>query len=339
MRDRRSPPEWNEVRIGLGLMAALGLVALGIFFLDRIRREIAEGPTVVVLADDAAGLEPGAEVWVAGRRGGRVRAVRLVPPAAEGAAAVVVEAVLLHEAASFLRADASAEIAQAGLLGPAVLAIRPGGEAARRFDFRDTLRAPGVPPRERVMAALDTFRATLRRSEPTLRAATRLWDGQGTLPALRMNPEPLERLGADVRRLADLLQADAGGSAGRLARDTAWRAALRRVGARMRSWTAPPPEAAARPPEPPAPTPEAPARAEARPEPRATLAELDVALERLRATIGELEAHLAAGGGTAGRALHDDEIRRQAALLRARIDTVRAELVAEPLRWLRFRLF
>ena len=62
-------------------------------------------------------------------------------------------------------------------------------------------------------------------------------------------------------------------------------------------------------------------------------------LERISVNLDQLDRDLLAGRGTAGRALYDDEIRRQEEAFQARLDSLRIELRQKPWRWLRFKLF
>ena len=62
-------------------------------------------------------------------------------------------------------------------------------------------------------------------------------------------------------------------------------------------------------------------------------------LDALKERVADLDARLSAGEGTAGRALHDREIRRQVTALKAQLDSVVVELMERPGRWLRVRVF
>lgn len=318
MPDRTPSPPWREILPGLGVLVALAAAALLIFLMDDIRRAFTEGPTLVLSTSYAPELGAGNELWIAGRRAGRVRAVRLGPPDAPPHGGILIEAVLRRDAARHLRRDASARIERSGLMGPAVVNIRPGTPAEPPFDYSDTLRAPGPPAQERLLAALDSLARALDEARPLARRlAGELEDGPGTLPALRRDPEAVSAFTEQVRRALRLRREAERRSLGLLLQDTAWSEALRRSGERLRRLELSVAE-----------------REAARGTP--TLAE---ATARLGERVREMEAHLEAGGGTAGRALNDDELARQLALLRARTDSVRAALVSDPLRWLRWRLF
>lgn len=303
---------------GLGVLVALTTAAVLIFFADQVERAITEGPTLMLSTSYAPELEAGAELWIAGHPAGRVRSVHLRPPDVPSHGGILIEAALRRDAGRHLRRDASARIGRSGLMGPTVVILDPGTPTETAFDYSDTLRALGPPAQEQAQAGLDSLMRALDEARPLAdRLARELEGGRGTLPALRRDPEAMAAFTAQVGRALRLREEAEHRSLGLLVRDTAWSAALRRSAERLRHL-----EVAAEERE---------AERGAR-----TLSE---AAGRLGERVREMEAHLEAGGGTAGRALHDDELARQASLLRARTDSVRAALLAEPLRWLRWRLF
>lgn len=313
-------PGWREVRSGLLLMAGLLVVVLLVFFMDDLRRELEEGPRIVVEMEEAQALEPGSQVWVAGRPAGRVTRVRFQAPEEDRPGAVVIEAVLHREVAGAVRADATARVRESSLLAPMVLAIRPGTPDAPPYDYSDTLRRITESyGREDVMALADSLRTMLRETRPVAeRFLETMREGSGTLGRLRADTVLAADLERGMERLDRLLRRAEAGFPGRMAGDTLLALHLRSVAGTLRELR------------------------DLREEREGVPGEV----ERLRRTFDGLVARLDAveedlvrGRGTLGRAMHDSAIPEQARLLRARLDSVRAELVAHPLRWLRFRLF
>lgn len=310
-----SEPGWSRLRTGAALIAGLAVVLAAVFFSDVVLRELSEGPQLTVTAAEARDLEPGASVWVAGVPAGRVTSVRFREAGGEDRQPVVVRAVLREDAAGILRADASAQIRTSALLAPAVLALDPG-RSGRAFDPGDTLRARPGPDREEIRARADSLAGALAALAPLADSLrTRLEEGPGTLAALRRD----DALRADLRRagesLRGLTREASRGSAAKLARDTATRAALGRTTERLRRLAE---EADGR---------AAPADSAAR------------ALGALLVRLDTLSRRLDAGRGTAGRLLRDRALQRERRRLEATMDSLRAELLADPFRWLRFRLF
>ena len=71
----------------------------------------------------------------------------------------------------------------------------------------------------------------------------------------------------------------------------------------------------------------------------ASFEETSAAVEAFQGRLLALADRLDRGEGTAGRWLHDGEIERQLALLRARLDSATVEFVKYPDRWLRVKVF
>jgi phospholipid/cholesterol/gamma-HCH transport system substrate-binding protein len=310
---------WEQVRTGVLLLGGLALLLAAIFVSDIVAREITEGPRITVAAEEARDLEPGSGVWVAGVPAGRVTAVRFREPGPDRARPVMIRAVLRESAAGMLRADASASIRASALLAPSVVDIDPGSDEAPRFDFTDTLVAVRQVGQAEIQARADSVVQRLRELEPLARRlGERLTDGPGTLAMLARDSLLRERLARASESAARLMEEAPEGSAARLAADTALAATLRRSMERLREM---------------APS-GGPAREGAAPDSAlaAELAELSGRLERLR-------TRLETGRGTWGRVLHDRALDRERRLLEARMDSVRTEILSDPFRWIRFRLF
>lgn len=319
----RSGPRRSRRRAGLGFawIALVSTTSLAVFFLDDLLRATQEGPRITIAAAAAPGLGPGSAVWVAGRPVGRVLEVVFRPPGAISHDNVIVRAVLQRAVGDVIRADASASIRPSDLLEPVVVSIRPGTPGSPPFDFTDTLRAVSDDlNQEYVLGLLDSLRGGGDRlSERAVELGRTLDDPTGTMSALAANEPLREALRRDLTRLRDLLVRDLErGSLGRLLTDTAIPARMDSVRARMATLSKGSGDNAAD---------------------RANLQELAGHLDALMIRIAALQARLDAGEGTAGRALRDREIRDQLAHLRARLDSVVAELTARPDRWLRMRIF
>lgn len=310
MSPRRDPPA-PAIRKGTLQLILLAAVAAAVFFLDVVLREMSEGPELTIAAPAARNLEPGADVWVAGVPAGRVLSVRFRERSGDEGP-VLVRAVLNEDAAATIRRDASVALHQSALLEPAVVSIRPG-TASAAFDFSDTLRARPLTGATDVLARLDSLAAELRGLRPLgRRLGRRLEEGPGTLAALRADTA----LGRDLRRLAGRLEGLAeripAGSAARLAADRELAATWDTLAARSRR-LARGMDAGAGP--------------------------VAASLDSLAATATGVARRLEEGRGSLARFAVDSALAREARGIRARLDSVRAELLAEPLRWLRFRLF
>lgn len=318
--DPRTPRGWRDVRAGVLVLLALIPVAAGVFFLDALRRAVAEGPTLVVAAEEIRGMAPGAPVWVAGKPAGRVVAVSFLDAAADTHGSIAVRVVLLRDAAPMLRRDSRARIGRSALLGPPVVKLDPGSPGAPPFDFADTLVVATAPDVDDFRVLADSGRETVNELKADLeRLAAEVTTGRGTLPRLRRDPGLVRDLARQGDRIAALRAAwreDAGPRD--LLADTAIRRSAARIRADLDALRA--------------------LTADTMPAARARR-DLAAALTSVRARIGRLEERLDLAEGTLGRMATDDELRTQAARARAALDALRIDAATEPLRFLRFRLF
>ena len=322
MRSRVSTLSWKDAGPGLLLAGAIALASSTVFFLDTILRRVEEGPLLVVTAAAAPGLAPGSTVWVAGRPAGRVLSVELQGPGESGVGKVVIDAVLHRTVVGVIRADARASIEPADLLEPVVLTVDPGSALAPAFEFADTLRATtAVLDQDRVLADMDSLRLQLAAQRPDAEALRRaIREGTGTAALLREDTALQGALRKNRQRLGSVLgSGKPQGTLGRLMRDTILRRSVDSLRIRFARFAT--------------------LQDSLRDSGEMHLADAVASLRSVRSSLKAMEDRLSSAEGTVGRALHDDAIHQQAALLRARIDSTLTELMAAPGLWLRIRLF
>jgi len=319
MRAARRPDAWRSYLPGFLILVILVSVSTVVFFLDTIRRALEEGPDIVVVAAEARGLAPGADVWVAGTPSGRVTRVMFDDPHGPAESRVVIHATLHWAAVRYLREDAKANIAGSSLLAPVVLKIDPGHPDGGPFDFADTLTVPAVKTTAQLLALADEARGAMDTLAVLSEELTASFaEGHGTAPLLMRDARLLSRMmdiAADAQTVATALASEDALPA-RFAADSLG-AAMAAMADAVRSL-----------------------RGEERAEAvTGALADLARRLERIAESLDRLDRDLRAGRGTAGRALYDDEIARQREAFGARLDSLKLELRREPGRWLRFKLF
>ncbi len=295
------------------MIFAVATSGTAIFFMDEARRAVESGATLVLVAQEAGELRPGAAVWVAGKHAGTVAEIRFLEGGRPGSHNLLVRTVLTREAARVLRRDARATIQPSGLLAPFVVSLEPGSAGQPAYSYDDTLQANLSLTMRDVAAFGDSLRRVVAELRPL---ATRLKKdaavGGGTLAALSRSTGAFAELRANLSALEEL--AVEPGSLGRLMADTSLATGLRRSSEQLQAVAL---EASGR---------EAPKR-------------FGVAVRALAENLASLDRHLNSARGTAGRAIHDREIQNRIRLFRARADSARAELARRPFRWLRVQLF
>lgn len=221
---RSRPVTWDQVRVGLFLLVALGLLALGLFLVGDTGHVFGQRYRLVTLMHSAAGLVPGAPVQVAGQSAGQVVRIEFLDPARrpETGEAVAVWLAVDREVQALVRDDSRARVRTQGLLGDRLIDIRPGTLAARVLQEGDTVAA--VEPLD-YQEALDQASEALTRLTRLVGNLTELTEGmlegEGSLGQLvtdRGLYDRLVRLGGALDRF--LSSATAGeGFLGRLMED------------------------------------------------------------------------------------------------------------------------
>ncbi len=319
LRPVRGSDSWRSRLPGVLILVALVVVSTTVFFLDTIRRALTEGPEITVLAAEARGLTPGADVWVAGSPSGRVTGVDFDDPAGPAQSRVVIQARLHWAAIPSLGADTEARIASSALLAPVVLKLDPGGRGDGTFDSEDTLTVPPLRSTDQLLSLATAARGAVDTLMMLSRELTdRLTLGPGTAAGLRGDTALVRRMrhvsAHSLEVYAALRSEDALPS--RMAADSLAPALTEMFGA-LRSL----------------------ADEEQAEDVTSAVTVLAERLERISSNMDRLDRDLRAGRGTAGRALYDDEIARQRAGFEARLDSLKSELRRKPWRWLRFKLF
>ena len=317
--DGRGEMKWTDVVPGLLILGAFIVVSAVTFFGDAIRRATAEGPRVTVLAPEVAGLERGSAVWLAGKPSGRVLSVHFREPGGPIGERASIEAVLLWEAMPHLRKDAQVTIGSAALLAPSVVKIAPGSGKAPPLGDGDTLRVASKLDIDAFRAMADSVRLALDEvAEDASRLGEQISGGSGSAARFLSHPGSVSRLDSTRTRFDRLALAWRHGEGlSRLVREDSIRAVARRTMETLRDLMLP----------------------ENRPGAIDSLARAGEALQQVVVRAGEIGSEIDRAEGTAGRAVNDPALRLNADRTRAVLDSLTAELGANPLEWLRFKLF
>lgn len=192
----QSLSRWQAALLGLVVLSAGGLAAVGLTKVASRQGLWAETTEVTVGFPEAHDLGPGTPVRVRGVDAGQVVAVEY--PAADGPdAAVTVRLRLDAKLAARLFADATAQVQPTGLLGQKVIAVRPGTPAA----------GPLVDGRLKAAESPDVAQAAAKLAAVADEAAALLKEvrsGNGTVSKLLTDDElyrDLKGLAADSRTL------------------------------------------------------------------------------------------------------------------------------------------
>lgn len=318
---RSAPVTWDQVRVGLFLIAALLLLATGVFLVGDTGHVFGQRYRLVTLLRSSAGLVEGAPVQVAGRSAGQVDRIEFIEPQRRppGGQAVAVWLAVDRQVQALVRADSRARLRTQGLLGDRLIDIEPGSAGTRALGPGDTLQA---------VEALD-YQEALDQASEAVTALTELvrdlseltgdvLAGEGSLGRLVTDGRLYDRLVALAGTLDDVLgRAAAGeGSLGRLLTDEALYDRFASAAASLDSVTS------------------------AVASGRGTLGRLAVsdslyrALADVTARTDSLVAALAAGRGSLGRLLTEDEAYEEVLKTLVELNAILEDLRADPARYL-----
>lgn len=149
-----TPVTREQVRVGIVLILALAMLAVGVFRIGEKGNVFGERYRLVTTLRSAAGLAPGAVVQLAGQSVGQVDQVELIEPEQRPSTgeAVAVWLAINREVQNQIRSDSRAQVRTQGLLGDKVIDIRPGTAEARILMPGDTVPSAGATDYDALIA-------------------------------------------------------------------------------------------------------------------------------------------------------------------------------------------
>jgi phospholipid/cholesterol/gamma-HCH transport system substrate-binding protein len=138
---RGSPITWEQVRVGLLILLALGILSAAVFLVGNTGNVFGQRYQLATLVRSAAGLVPGASVQLAGQTVGQVDRIELIPPdlRSDDGNAVEIWMAIDERVREQIRSDSRAQVRTQGLLGDKLIDIEPGSAQARVLAEGDTI--------------------------------------------------------------------------------------------------------------------------------------------------------------------------------------------------------
>lgn len=309
---------WKDLKLGAASLALIVAGAVAVLAFARVGALHGSTVRYYAVTPHARGILPGSEVWLAGKKVGRVRAVGFRPPSTDTALRVLLTLDVLDEYRAAIRRTSPVSIRPGGsLIGSPVVAISVSASRAPVARPGDTLVANSSSEFESIRTRLTT---TVGTEVPVLLDNIRVLGAQlqtarGTLGALGI--EGPERIGATASAASALLdRATQGtGTVGLVLGRGDLTARARGVLARVETVRA---RAASR------------TSTVGRVRSDSTLLRT---VEHVRADLAVVQALLNEPRGTAGRAPRDRVLQLEVARARAELDLLFADLRRNPLRY------
>ncbi|HUR91121.1 MAG TPA: MlaD family protein [Gemmatimonadaceae bacterium] len=311
---------WRELRIGLIGLAGIILVILGVLLFAQIGGIRGKKVTVYVAADATGGLMEGGEVYLSGKRVGKVESIVFRPPSTDTTERLLITAAILEEAMPLIRRDSPVQIGPLGtFLGQPVLKVSAGSSASPRLQAGDTLYAGAFRVSEGVMAQLAVVGKDVGKLRDEFTAVMEdMKTARGTFGAMAVEgPRDMGRVAADFSRFNARLTRGRG-TVGLFMNDPSLGARFSSVRANMDSI------------------------ALLLSSDRGNVGKfrrdksLGAALESVRDEVASLQQALEESRGTAGRAMNDEAVQEELAVTRQRLAELIADFKKHPFRYIVF---
>jgi phospholipid/cholesterol/gamma-HCH transport system substrate-binding protein len=117
---------WDQLRVGLVVLAALGILTLAVYKLGQAANLFAKRYTLIAYLKEANGLRQGGTVTLAGQLAGSVKGIDFLPVDADTTRNLVITIAIDQNFQQQIRRDSKAQIRTMGLLGDKILDIKPG---------------------------------------------------------------------------------------------------------------------------------------------------------------------------------------------------------------------
>ncbi|HEY3258602.1 MAG TPA: MlaD family protein [Gemmatimonadaceae bacterium] len=133
---------WSDLKTGVAAVAVIAVVVVSILLFARVGKLHGKTTRLYVTAPDVTGVLAGTDVWLAGKKVGRVKDVRFLPVTADTLQRVLIETDILVDNMPLIRKNSRADIRPGGtLIGSPVVYLKPGTLAAPPLKEGDTVRS------------------------------------------------------------------------------------------------------------------------------------------------------------------------------------------------------
>jgi hypothetical protein len=154
---------WRQLLPGVVALTALVGTAVAILAFARVGALHGRTVRLHLLADHVDGVRAGSDVWMAGVRVGRVRAIRFRVPETDTLRRLSVDVDILARYRRLIRRDSRGTIRSGGtLLGEPVIWLRPGTAASAALPPGGTLDLSDASVPSDIDSALDTLAQSYR---------------------------------------------------------------------------------------------------------------------------------------------------------------------------------
>ena len=220
---KRSPTiTWDQLRVGLVILIALGIIGVAVYKLGQAANLFAKRYELIAYLPDANGLRPGGAVMVAGQLAGTVKSIEFLPVDQDTTRNLRLTLQIDAGLQEQIRRDSKGKLRSMGLLGDKAFDITPGTPRARVLQAGDTVTVVQSLDYEAVIAQASSAVTDMVALTKDMRAITSgIVRGQGTIGQLVTNKALYDNLNGTLSRANAMLAQfqNPNGTVGRLLND------------------------------------------------------------------------------------------------------------------------
>jgi phospholipid/cholesterol/gamma-HCH transport system substrate-binding protein len=213
---------WDQLRVGLVILAALAILTLAVYKLGQAANLFAKRYTLIAYLKEANGLREGGTVTLAGQLAGSVKAIKFLPVDADTTRNLEVTIAIDQNLQQQIRRNSKAQIRTMGLLGDKVLDITVGTPQYAALRSGDTIAVSPALDYEQVLAqAAGAVGDVVELTRDMRQLTSGIVRGEGTLGQLVTNRALYDNLSGTLSRTNAMLTRlqNPNGTVGRLLDD------------------------------------------------------------------------------------------------------------------------
>lgn len=215
---------WDQLRVGLVIVAALGILTLAVYKLGQAANLFTKRYELVAFLAEANGLREGGTLTLAGQLAGTVKRIEFLPADADTTRNLKITVSVDRSLQQQIRADSRAQIRTMGLLGDKIFDITPGTPRHSVLTEGDTIQVSPALDYEKVLGQAAGAVGDVVELTRDMRSLTGgIVRGEGTVGQLVTNRALYDELTGTLSRTNTMLAQlqNPNGTVGRLLADPA----------------------------------------------------------------------------------------------------------------------
>ena len=213
---------WDQLRVGLVILAALAILTLAVYKLGQAANLFAKRYTLVAFLKEANGLREGGTVMLAGQLAGTVKRIEFLPVDADTTRNLKITVGVDQSLQDQIRSDSKAQIRTLGLLGDKIFDITPGTPKHDVLKSGDTITVSPALDYEQVLSqAAGAVTDVVELTRDMRQLTSGIVRGEGTIGQLVTNRNLYDQLTGTLSRTNSMLAKlqNPNGTVGRLLDD------------------------------------------------------------------------------------------------------------------------